>query len=83
MLDIEVKLYSFHFSRPYIDGCIKIVFKNFLNFFFLKKKQNFQINNNNSFLIDILSSTQSFLIDIGKKYDILFSKCCVQNQVRK
>ena len=29
-LDIYVKLYLFHFNRPYIDACIRINFKTFL-----------------------------------------------------
>ena len=37
VLDIDVKLYSFHFNRQFIDDCIKVVFKNVFNKrFFLK-----------------------------------------------
>ena len=81
MLDIDVKLYSFHFNRPYIDACIRIVFKNFLNYkFFLKDE--FQINNNNSFLTYKLISTRYFMIDRGKIYNFVFINCRVQSQVR-
>ena len=31
MIDIDVKLYFFHFNRPFIDDCIKTMFKNVSN----------------------------------------------------
>ena len=67
LFDNDVKLYSFLFNRPYIDDCIKIVYKKFLIKKFYSKHE-LQINNNNSFIISILNSSRYFLIVKGKKY---------------
>ena len=45
MLEIDVNLYSFQFNHPFIDDCIKIVFKNVFNKKFFLKHEFFQIKN--------------------------------------